>query len=256
MEIHFLGTHNTETRSSRLSSIIIDGRLALDAGSITSNLSLDEQLGLKAVVLTHGHYDHIRDVPLLAMNFYLNEATVDIYSIDAVREVLSGYLMNGVMYPDFFKRPEGKQTLKFNQVEPYKETDIAGYRVLALPTSHSVPSVGYQVIDCEGHSIYYAGDTGPGLGSIWADIRPEVLIIEVTAPDRFEEFGRESKHLTPSLLGEELIGFEKSNGYLPRVICVHMNPPLEKEIAGEIALLSKELGCQISLAYEGMRISL
>jgi len=256
MDIRFLGAHNTETKNTRLMSLLVDDRLALDAGSITSSLSLDQQLGIKAVVLTHGHYDHIRDVPLLAMNFYLNEATVDIFTIEAVREILSESLMNGEIYPDFFSSPEEKPTLRFNRIEAYRETDIAGYRVLALPTSHSVASVGYQVSDVEGHSLFYAGDTGPGLGDIWADIRPEILIIEVTAPNRFEEFGRESKHLTPSLLGEELAVFKRINGYLPRVLCVHMNPSLEQEIGEEMAVLAKELKCDISLAYEGMTISL
>ena len=252
MDVRFLGAHNTETKNTRLMSLLVDDRLALDAGSITSSLSIDEQLALKAVLLTHGHYDHIKDVPLLAMNFYLNEARIGIFTIDAVKEVLSENLMNGEIYPDFFFRPEEKPTLRFNGIEAYKETDVLGYRVLALPTSHSVPSVGYQVSDIHGHSIFYTGDTGPGLGGIWADIKPEVLIVEVTAPNRFEDFGKESKHLTPSLLGRELDVFKQNNGYLPRVLCVHMHPPLEKEIEEEITNLSKELRCDISLAHEGM----
>ena len=44
MKIEFLGAHTTETRSTRLSSLLIDDVLALDAGGLTSSLSLAEQL--------------------------------------------------------------------------------------------------------------------------------------------------------------------------------------------------------------------
>jgi len=63
-------------------------------------------------------------------------------------------------------------------------------------------------------------------------------------------------HLTPNLLKEELIAFQKLKGYLPPVVLVHMNPRQEKEIEAEIAVLAKELDISITLAYEGMLLQL
>jgi hypothetical protein len=81
-----------------------------------------------------------------------------------------------------------------------------------------------------------------------------LVIIEVTASNRFSEFGRESKHLTPELLKEELMQFRKIQEYLPKVITVHMNPSLEDEIAVELEEVACQLGCDISLAHEGLEI--
>lgn len=63
MRIRFLGAHNTETLTTRLSGLLVDQALALDAGSLTASLTLSQQLSLKGVLLTHQHYDHIRDIP-------------------------------------------------------------------------------------------------------------------------------------------------------------------------------------------------
>ena len=69
MKIHILGAHNCESKDTKLTSLVIDGRLVLDAGGLTSGLSLSDQEQLKAVLLTHQHYDHVRDIMALAMNF-------------------------------------------------------------------------------------------------------------------------------------------------------------------------------------------
>ena len=61
---------------------------------------------------------------------------------------------------------------------------------------------------------------------------------------------------SPSLLKEELISFQRVNGYLPQVITVHMDPNLEAEIEAELAAGAKDLGNSITLAYEGQQISL
>ena len=42
MELRVLGAHNMESNHTRMESHLIDGVLALDAGSITRALSFDE----------------------------------------------------------------------------------------------------------------------------------------------------------------------------------------------------------------------
>ncbi len=256
MNIQILGAHNTESDNTKLVSLVIDGVLALDAGGLTSGLSFKAQRKLKAVLLTHHHYDHIRDIPALCMNFYLGGKTIDIYSTKSVYDALTAHFLNGEIYPDFLERPQENPTLKFTVMEPGKTKRIEDYGVLAVTVNHSVPAVGYQITSADGKTLFYTGDAGPGLDECWEYVSPQLLIIEVTASDRYEEFAKESGHLTPGLLKQELISFRKLKGYLPRVVAIHMNPDLEKEIAAEIASVANTLDTAITLACEGMRLHL
>ncbi len=256
MDIRILGAHNSESESTRLTSLLVDNRLVLDAGGLTSSLSLEAQQQLKAVLLTHQHYDHIRDVLALAMNFYLAGATINIYSALPAFEVTAAHLLDGEIYPNFMKFPEEKPTINFTVVEPHRAIRIGDYDVLAVPVNHSVPTVGYQVTSPEGEAVFFTGDTGPGLSDCWQQVSPQLLVIECTASDRFAEFGRKSGHLTPVLLKEELIAFRDIKGYLPQVVTVHMSPGLEEEIRAEIAAVSEELNTPITPGYEGMELQL
>ena len=256
MNIQVLGAHNCEAQEYKLGSLLIDGVLALDAGGLTSSLSLSAQRKLKAILLTHRHYDHIRDVPALAMNFLLDKNTIMVYSIPVVHEALATHLMNDWLYPNLLERPPGKPAIQFSVMEPGKNRHIEGYDIMTVEVKHSCPAVGYQVTSPDGKAVFYTGDTGPGLADCWEHVSPHLLIMELTAPDRYEDFAREKGHLTPKLLKEELISFRKLKGYLPRVVLVHMNPRLEREIADEIADVARALGTSINLAYEGMQLAL
>jgi len=258
MNIQVLGAHNCESQNTRLISLLIDDTLAIDAGSLTSSLSLAAQQKLKAILLTHQHYDHIRDIPAIAMNFALhgNGTTVNIYSIPPVYDVLSTHLLNGKLYPKFLEQPQGNPTIKFTIVEPYQTEQIEGYDILPVPVNHTDPTVGFQITSPGGKIVFYTGDTGPGLTECWGHVSPQLLICEVTAPDSYEEFAKKKGHLTPSLLKQELTIFQKLKGYLPPVVVVHMNPRLEKEIEAEIAAVAKALNNSINLGYEGMQLNL
>jgi len=256
VNIQFLGAHNCESQNSRFISLLIDDTLAIDAGGLTSSLSFQAQQKIKAILLTHQHYDHIRDVPAIAMNFYLCGTTINIYSIQPVYDALAAHLLDGKLYPKFLEQPQGKPTIRFIIIEPYKTESIEGYSVLAVKVNHAVPTVGYQVTSPDGKIVFYTGDTGPGLASCWQIVSPQLLVTEVTTTNRYEEFGKESGHLTPSLLKQELTSFREVKGYLPRVVVVHMYPELEKEIEAEITAVAKDLNNSITLASEGMQLYL
>ncbi|MBE9483023.1 MAG: MBL fold metallo-hydrolase [Chloroflexi bacterium] len=256
MDIQVLGAHNLESQNTRLMSLLIDDTLAIDAGCLTSSLSFPAQQRLKAILLTHQHYDHIRDVPTLALHLALQNATINIYSIQAVYDALSTHLLDGKLYPKFLEQPPQNPTIKFTIVEAYKIKQVEGYDILAIPVNHTVPTVGYQITSPDGKAVFYTGDTGPGLANCWRYVSPRLLFIEVTAPDSYEEFAKGLGHLTPALLKRELISFQEVKGYLPQVVVVHINPNLEEEIAAEIAAVARDLNNPITLAYEGMQIHL
>jgi ribonuclease BN (tRNA processing enzyme) len=206
-------------------------------------------------LLSHHHYDHIRDVPAIALATH--QRTIEVYAPAATLDVLSSYLLDGTIYPKFTEWPSPeKPRLKLRSLEPYKEELIAGYSALALPVYHTIPTVGYQLTSGEGKSLFYSSDTGPGLSACWDYISPQLLIVELTFPDRLGDVALGTGHLCPRLLGHELSEFRCSKGYLPPVVLVHINPAVEVEIKGEIAQVAQELGASITLGYEGLRLSL
>jgi ribonuclease BN (tRNA processing enzyme) len=254
MIVRVLGAHNTESKYTKQMCLLVDGVLALDAGSLTSGLSFRQQMKIKALFLTHSHYDHLRDIPGFAMNLYLRRKSVDIYTHEAARDNLVNYLLNGKLYPEFHRKPGNSPTLRIHVLDPYQKIRVAGYDITAAPVNHALPAMGYQIVSPAGRSIFYTGDTGSGLADIWKQITPQMLFIELTALNRFEGSMQENGHLTSNLLEQELIDFNVIKGYWPRVVTVHMNSADEPGIKTEVTKVVKSLGVPITLAREGMRL--
>lgn len=256
MNIKILGAHNSESRNTRYMSLLVDDILVLDAGCLTSALSFRNQMNIKAVLLTHGHYDHIRDIPAFGMNLFLRRRNSKIFTHKAVYEVLNQYYFDGKTYPDFQHKPTENPTLKINVIEAYHQINIEGYTVLPVPVNHSLEAMGYQITSKDGKSIFYSGDTGPGLNNVWNHISPQVLFIELTAPNEWENAMSKVGHMTPNVLKRELLNFKNIRGYSPQVIAVHVNPAGERKILSELVSVRETTGIDISLAKEGMLIKL
>jgi len=256
MNIRILGAHNHETKTTSCICLLIDDTLVIDAGGLTSNLSIAKQQKLEAILLTHQHYDHVRDIPGIALNLSLRGAHIQVYAPADVRATIETNLLNGKIYPKFQELPKKKPTVILNVLRPYETQLLDGHRVKAIPVNHSDDTVGYEVSDAQGKSVFYTADTGPGLSECWKHASPDVLIIDVTLPNDQEEFAIETGHLTPKLLENELISFREIRGYLPQVITAHMDTRLEPKIKEEIAVVAANLHIPVIVAHEGMHLSI
>lgn len=256
MNITILGAHNNETNKARCTSFLIDGTLAIDAGGLTSSLTLEDQCRLKAILLTHGHFDHIKDIPLLALNLFRMNKSVEVYSHPGVYTTIKNHILNGSVYPPFHKLPAEKPTINFHRITPFKEQKVGNYRVLAMPVNHTESTLGYRVSDAEGKALFYTSDTGPGFHESWQKLSFQLLIVETTFPNRDEDFARLTKHLTPNMLFAELAALQKLRGELPRIVVVHRDPPLQNEVKRELDVVAANLKATIMVATEGMQLQL
>lgn len=254
MKIRVLGAHNCEAGHFRFPCVLVDDCIALDAGGLTSSLSFSAQQELIALLLTHPHYDHIRDVPAMAMNLFLRDKSIDIYATQAVHETLISHLMDGKLYPNFFQQPPENPTLRFTAMEHGQTQKIGDYTITAVAVNHSLPATGFQITSPDGKSVFFTGDTGAGLAECWNHVTPGLLIIEVSMPDSHKSWATQTKHLTPGLLKQELASFRKSKKYLPHILTIHMNPQFEVQIKKELAIIARELRCSIRMGYEGVVI--
>lgn len=250
MKLKFLGAHSCESISSRCATLLVDDIISIDAGALLSSLSFEEQHKIKYVFLTHQHYDHIKDLPLLGFN-NIFKSQLKVYAMPETISVLKENIFTDKLWLDLSKVPPDAPHLKFISTEIQKEILVDGYTLTPFLTPHSFTSCGYY-LEKDKKALFYSGDTGPNIENIWKYISPQLLILEVTFPDRMREISIQYKHLCPSLLKEEIDKFRKVKKYLPQIIATHLHPDFDEEITNELNALN--LG--IIVAKEGREIIL
>ncbi len=247
MKIKILGASGAEFPGHNPPAYLINGFLLVDAGTLGAVLEEDEQWAIRYIILSHAHLDHIRAIPFLADNIIIKNKRhhITIMSIGDVLRQLKEHLLNGNIWPDFTTIGRYGPVLRLQEIKPETWIRIDSLLIQPVLVNHSVPATGYIIKELKGRRIIstliYSGDTGP-TERLWslAD-GADVLIVEVSFPDRLSRLAQETGHLTPRLLKGEL----KKIQTLPRKILItHPKPQY-------LGLIKRELK---ALGIKGLRL--
>ena len=255
MDLKVLGCHGGETPRHRTSSFLIGDRVALDAGAITSSLSLEEQQRIEAVVISHAHMDHVRDLATIADNrCQQGGPTLRIVGTPATVKALREHFFNDRLWPDFSKIPTpGGPTIEFVAINPEIRTEIGGVHITPIMVNHTIETAAF-VVEQDGHSLTYSGDTGP-TERLWEVVngRPNLgaLVMEVSFPNEQGDLARISGHHTPETLATEL-GKLEGHADLP-ILLFHIKPVFQATVEKQLARIKNrnltilQLGDQFQL---------
>jgi 3',5'-cyclic-nucleotide phosphodiesterase len=240
MELRIVGCHGGETPRHRTSAFVLDDRVAIDAGSLTSGLELKAQCALEAVLVSHAHLDHIRDLATIADNRVQNGCKpLLVVGIKPTLMLLKKHFFNDKLWPDFSVIPTPqKPTIQYVELKPEEPMDIVGYRVRAIPVTHTIDCCAFIVESPRGGAMAYSGDTGP-TDRIWAMLNdvPDLraMLMEVSFPNREQRIATVSGHHTPQTLAVDLKKLRRSKD-LPFLL-YHIKPSFQSEVEKECAKL-------------------
>jgi len=240
MEIRVLGCHGSQIAGYGLTGFLIDAKTLLDAGAVTSVLTLEEQAGIENILLTHAHLDHIRELASLADNigYFNRERPLTVVATPLVIETLRKHIFNDIIWPDFTVIPSAeKPVMRYLAIQPGGKLQIGGLNATAIPVNHKVETVAYVVEtgdDCGKVAAVFVGDTGP-TEEIWrvAGRRDGIraIFVETSLPEEMRDVAELSGHLTPAGLAGELV---KLGPFRHGIYLYHMKVQYREEIRREI----------------------
>lgn len=237
MRVDVLGGFGGASRDCRMTSLLINERIALDAGSLAQVLAVEQQERVHSILLTHSHMDHTSSLPFFIENVYgRSDGGIDIYASSATIYAIRKYLFNNATWPDFTRLPNHLlPAVRFHELREEVALELAGVRFTPIQVSHLVPTFGF-LIEQDGKSMLWSSDTGPTL-RLWeiANRTPnlQAVCIETSFDNALQQVADVSLHLTPRTLERELAKLEKK---VP-ILLHHLKPPSVGRILGEIAAL-------------------
>ncbi len=237
MLIQVLGGYGGESDVCRMTCLLINGTIALDAGSLSQVLPIERQVGVHSIVLSHSHMDHTNSLPFFIENVYgQGDRAIELYASEPTAYAIRKYLFNNATWPDFTRLPNHLlPAVRFHEFESEAPITIEGVKITPIAVDHLVPTHGF-LIEEGGQAVIWSSDTGP-TRRLWeiANKTPNLraLCIETSFENALQEVADISLHLTPRTLEVELRKLERK---VP-ILLHHLKPPYVKRIHEEVKAL-------------------
>jgi len=237
MRLQVLGGYGGESRDCRMTCLLINGSIALDAGSLSQVLSVEQQVEVHSILLSHSHMDHTNSLPFFIENVYgKSERPIDIHASEATIYAIRKYLFNNATWPDFTRLPNHLlPAVRFQEFQSEVPLTLEGVTFTPIPVDHLVPTHGF-LIEQDGAALLWSSDTGP-TQRLWevANRTPNLkaLCIDTSFDNALQEVADVSLHLTPRSLETELRKLQKR---VP-ILLHHLKPPSIERIKEEVRRL-------------------
>jgi ribonuclease BN (tRNA processing enzyme) len=225
------------TQTQSLTSFIINGTIALDAGSLGFSLVGEQLSDIEHVIITHSHLDHVASLPIaIAEVFPRLKRPIKIYGTEVVLKAVRDHLLNGVIWPDFSRinmLGSDRAAIEFVTLEPHKSFELDGVRFTPVPVNHEVPTIGI-VAETPDAAVAFTSDTCR-TDDIWAAAsKPanlRAVFVDCSFPDEMESLAISSGHLTPKMVATEAAKLTRP----AMIVCVHIKPDTKEKVLEQLA---------------------
>ena len=215
MKLHLLGVNGPFPDSHGATSgyLLEAGKeicqLDFGCGILSELTSLAPPEDLSALFISHWHYDHTADIPVL------------MYRLEACHRCIPVY---GPADPSswIYSLVTSSRCFTFHEIIPGQDFPVGPMNVKAFSARHPVPAVGYR-FEAEGKELCYTGDTNT-LDTLKQDcIACDLLLADGLFPAG--EWNDKKPHLSA-----ELAARLASETGAKRLLITHLNPFYPKRI--------------------------
>lgn len=225
-------------RRQLLTTYLINETLAIDAGAIAIGLSIEEQLRIRSIVLTHTHLDHIISLPLFITDLFDEvREPVKVYATQSDFDALKHYIFNPrVWIPVETLKNESSDLLSLHPFKSGESFMTEGLKITPIPVTHTILTHGLLVED-QTTALLFTSDTG-ATDRIWQVAsecdKLRAVFIDLSFPNRLTELARVSCHHSPVTLLEEMPKIKHD----VKVYAVHLKAAYRDQVYREIAALN------------------
>jgi ribonuclease BN (tRNA processing enzyme) len=238
MRIKILGSSVRDTaRRQFVSSYLINGTVAIDAGCLGLWGTPQEQEAVRHVFLTHSHIDHTASLPIFVENAWTPAETCPrIYGSAETLNDVQRHVFNNRIWPDFIALSRNMPPfLDVCPVKAEEPVNADGLRITPVLVNHVIPTFGYVVNDGSA-AIIFGGDSGP-TNRLWEIAHQtdglRAVFLEACFPNSMTRLAEVSLHMTPEMVSREIAKMPAG----VTVVAVHIKVRYRDEVIRELNAL-------------------
>lgn len=240
MMVKILGASGGVCPGNQATSYLIDGKLLIDAGSVATGLTVEDQAQIQWILISHTHLDHIKDLAFITDNCIgMKAKPFEVYTSATSKNIIETHFFNNKLWPDFSQIPSKEHpTIRFLAVKNEATFVVGDYTITAVAVNHPNEAFGF-IVERGNIALVFTQDTGP-TDRIWELAKKRVFLkaifTEVSFPNELRKIAKDSQHHTPETIKSELM---KMPPEVP-IYLGHLKPHFRETLIQEVMSIGSD----------------